>query len=133
MHASGNERKAQLVGPACSGRWPFVCEMSDRHWVGHPDFDPNEPEVTCIRNIKVPAGLVPPAGIPGIISSKKISETANAGGHSCTAVAGRALNESQQKGTERDREREREEERETTRKCSRPSWRRRDSAKPQPC
>ena len=34
------------------------------------------PEVTCIRNIKVPAGFkhrVPPAGIPGIVNSKKIS------------------------------------------------------------
>ena len=51
--------------------------MSDRDWVGHPDLNPkgsrsnlHSQHKACFKH------GVPPAGIPGIVHSKKISEIA---------------------------------------------------------
>ena len=84
--------------------------MSDRDWVGHPDLNPkgsrsnlHSQHKACFKH------GVPPAGIPGIVHSKKnLRDCRTQVICPKPLVPAKLSIKAKQKGTERDRERERE-------------------------
>ena len=119
---------------------PGGCEMSDRDCVGHPDFDPKGTRNNLHSQHKG-AGRLQAQSATGR-DSKNSQQQENLRDCRTQVISPRPLlpaklsMKAKKKGTESDRETKRKRARERGRERNNkkvPSWRRRDSAKPQPC